>query len=915
MKKALFITVLFVSTLQLAAKTAVGDEVIEGNTFDFSIGAAVFNSASSTLWTASGQDISAKSDAVQDFGIATIPMISVNGVSDPSFTATAKVTEKAVQTTGIGESLILESLVSNPLRGKRFSGLTLVGTNPSLIDQDEQRYLYYMQEVNFTASQDDSNSSIIHRYDLGEAESAKFISGIGSNLFVVHTDGTFGTDVSTIAFLSKQSVVIKSGTTSKNYEYLKAEASSVIDLTTPVLLAGGGSIVAMGDSVAMYPYGTKMYMGVDITADSGTANHGVGLFVATGVAQTDNTTASLTFSSILPDDVAGDSDTSPIFATSNAGRIAVRNVTTTVTSTGLSYLIASRDDGVGGLQSVYAAPLVTHSATADDNGKIGKFGSLTKDFKISGIRYREHGFDTVIDDAAEIDVAGDAGVVTRIQVGGGPVPIGAGEGYINQLFAQGDSVYIATGGVASAGTQTGLFQSQALFDASGQIVSWTPWQRITGEDDGVLFAMKNPLTGSVMFIESPANQEVHQTTWNNDHPTAQEVNNRFKKDTGGIQGLFAFSKETPGFSNPGVTEVSLIVSTGNPDIVLNQTGSYQVDSFRPLTSLTPLYLNTNASDIDLGSIVAAEFGQNSGEADHWLFVGGEKGLAVLANTDDGTSWGEYLTDVAGAVPPRGLFHTIGSFSFVKKIVADGDYVYVLTSDALHRFEPAAAKFPDPKDYAFAALDEVSVLQGTALHEHAHLLDVIVDDDFVIVGTTHGMYSIDVSGGLPATPVKIDIPGTFSSVSKLVTASGDANYSRKFKDLSNLYALVGDHRTEQSSICRFYIADGVVAPIEDQLIEDENGPLLVFDYFINNIFIDGSLGFATSYKMGSTIPVMKHLQSSLQAGRSGRHVGLAMHTTDTLLSWLEDSVAIHFIIRDFGTGALMMAGDFGALLDF
>ena len=83
---------------------------------------------------------------------------------------------------------------------------------------------------------------------------------------------------------------------------------------------------------------------------------------------------------------------------------------------------------------------------------------------------------------------------------------------------------------------------------------------------------------------------------------------------------------------------------------------------------------------------------------------------------------------------------------------------------------------------------------------------------------------------------------------------------------------------------------------------------------NNIFIDGSLGFATSYRIGVQPPVVKYLQYSLQAGRSSRQWNLGKSTTDISIAPLLNSLGITGIERDYDSGSLIMAADFGLLAD-
>lgn len=928
-KKYGFLSMLLFSTLCYGVKVSVGDETTANVTFDFSIGKSIYNSEHLSFWTVSGQDISAKSDKIQDFGIAETYMISGDGSSTVDLKSYAQMTQEAqVVTYDVGtKKPLISDAAAHPLRGKKITQLSMISDKPVAVEDGyaNAKNIYAFQEVKFIETGSDSNSTVLAKHALADDNQVINFAGLGMNLLYASAvnagaDATFGTDASKIGFVAWKSAAIDK----KAYYYFYPEKEEDVTVANEVLKASTTNLAGISSFVEFHPYGnTSMLCGLGVTA-ANTAGTDCGVAamrvdVKNTVLKSDgsvDTNPEVTFVSILPDAVAQAGKNTVISASRNAS-VAVRNITTTTTSTGLQYLIVARDNGVGGQQSVYAVPLVTQSATAADNGKIAKFDSLQAKFQITGTVYRQQGFEDVVDDADEIDIAGGAAVVKRITVGGQAVPVAAGA-YVQQMFAQGDSIYVSVSAAYSGGgvTQPGIFKSQAVFDVQGRIVSWTPWTRVAGTDQKIIFSMNNKTSRQVMYVTegvagSGTFDSIKQTTWNDSNAQYSTFTDKVQEvisDDGGVQGLFSFSRATSGFAT---NKIALIVATGLNNAVIGQTGYDDGGDFKVKTvGAGDVISLTSVDGLDIGSIVTAEFADDG--ADHWLFFGGNKGLSVL-RTAAGVGWNGNLANVAALTGAGQTCTTIGNFSFVKKVAHDGTYLYVMTLDALYRIALDADKF---KDVGPDALDAVEVVKAKDLNIHASLLDVIVDDELILLGTTVGMYSIDDSGRPGGDPVitEVDIPGGVSAVGKLSVVSEDANMYKKFKALSNVYVLTFDFGTEQARLNRFNVTAGVITAIEDRLLEGQDSSLLIFNNFKNNLFIDGGLGFVTSYKIDQTAPVLKNLLPGVQAGKSSTHVLIRKFTYDIVLSALSSANSLVGIGSDSASGATVIGGDFGILMN-
>jgi|GEM_PF-859169 len=921
MKKLLVVGFLSIMTSQLECVVAIGDTPGSNSTFQFSIGSALYNDKDSQLWTATGDDLLALDPSIQKYGISYTRSINPDNSSGNAILQTyPNLTDKST-VTEFTSSLIVNTGVANPLFGQACRDLTLVGTAPTVVLNSDLKSVYLIERVSFTDNNfgltSEAGTSIVNKLSYADGSEIAAIGGITTtNLLTAYAPGTFGLAGSKLSYVQLTPQAYVQDKLVTTYSCLKEQAELNINTGLDVLKAGTNDLNAIGSSVAMHPSGTKMYVGLDVISGTVGTDCAVGLFTVTGTNSTDEVAGTLTPASVLPDSVAQDTGVTTVVSVQGANKqVAIRNVTTTYTSTGFGYLIVSRDAGTGGsLQSIYAMPMVTMPSTNSDFGKIAKFDSVETLFKLIGVVYRQQGFSEIIDDASEINIHGSSTVVDRLLVGGTIPPVAAGQ-HVKQLIAQGDSVYIVIQDEFGVGTTPGIFTSQALFDDTGRIASWTRWQRVVGTDDQVLFAMNNKVSGSTMFVSAPVSattpvfDTIQQTTWNSNSTLeafSSKVTSYLPKNNGGVQGNFPFPSNTSGFTATNI-EVSLLVTTGNGNVLVAQTGYLDSGNFKTLSQTADTSILIDSSlGLSIGSVVAAAFG-NAGATANWLFMGGDQGLSVLSQ-DDGAGFDTLPnTDAAAYLIAAGqTCKTIGNFKFVKKIVNAGSHLYVMTQNSVYKIAVNQNKFKATNP---AALDPVEIVRAADLAPFAYCVDMIVDSSgFILLGTTAGLYSI-LNDDVTITPIAV--PEGLANISKIQAISNSTNINN-FYASSNLYILSIDYVTEQARLNRFVITNGVLTPIQDQLLQGQDGPLLIFDYMSNNMFIDGSFGYATAYKMGTQPAAVTYLQYTLRGGVSGRHAGLKDTTSSVSIAPIAQSKSITTINRDFASGSLMLAADFGLL---
>lgn len=124
--------------------------------------------------------------------------------------------------------------------------------------------------------------------------------------------------------------------------------------------------------------------------------------------------------------------------------------------------------------------------------------------------------------------------------------------YISDLQVLGDSVLVSVASTAPAGRTNfkGVYQSTAIFDADGKIVSWTPLQRMSGVADSTRAVAIDNVTGAVMSLNQDGNT-FHLADWVQNRPATIELQGliakHFPASQGGVRAIHTFDGSTPTF--------------------------------------------------------------------------------------------------------------------------------------------------------------------------------------------------------------------------------------------------------------------------------------------------------------------------------------------------------------------------------
>lgn len=915
MKNKFFTAIfLLIATTPCKALLVSGDPLAATNeTFSFNVGFAAFDPgaeySSPRLWMANDDaDMGSMADSVKPYGLSLVNQAASYVAPGATLQATPMTNQEPATIFSYSGTSATATSISNPMWGARYHLFSVPMQRPLFVLTNAKNKVYLVEDLQRyeTPTAEKPNVTALIEYDFGASEQIHALLGYGPSIvFAAHATGAFGSTTSKIAELSKTSQATNQGA----IPYFELAADTEISVSTAALKGGssGNDLAALGSSIKFSYLFNTFYIALDVTANAAAGSAATALTFATITANGSNVPPAydFVFHEVIPSAVA--TAGVPTAISTGAGtQIRLTQIAGMATTTGLSYLIVAQDAGAGS-EFVYAIPFIAKGSNA---GQIADFRYIQNTFGQSPELFTGREFTTVISNVQDINPVG--AYATQLTVGGGELPL-ASPNLIKQMYTVGDSVYIVIGNDYDTGQKPGTFYSQAIFAQDGHIAGWTPWQRVLGNDQpqNYSYVDRKTLSGYYIAKETTDFNAVNQTTFAYDSVLAP-VLQMGPQGTGGYQGLFDFPQSTSGFNN----QLSLLIGTGYKTLTIGQTGVVSGGAFRiPTTVNTVTFADSEISGQE--AIVAAELAHNG--TNHWLFVGGSTGLSVLTN-DSGVTWTGNLANVA-ALDAGQTFKTVGSFTFIKKLVSDSTYLYVLTSNSLYRIALNANKFTTTPT---VALNPELILSANSFGQYpSYFLDLIIDTGFCIIGTTSGLYTINLNAGVVA-PQKISIPSGLSAASQLLVISSQDQAQRNFKQLSNLIVLNNTFGSQQARINRFLIQNSVITPFDDFLIANPANPtqgvatsLIKFDNYINNYFCDGTWNIASLYFLGLTQPVNNPLTpyvlqifTGYRTGFSSSHTILPTFSGYAPLSFINGSNLAGFL-RESTSGSVMTYGSFFA----
>lgn len=920
MKKKLTILLLLTNFPHVSySKLVIGDpNAAPDTTFSFNIGFVKYEDRTETsfarFWTATNDtNIANMPNDTKKYGLSFINQMSSYIPPTVEIKATPMTNDGDATIFEVQNSTVVSLTEPNPIWGAAFNLFDITIQKPIFVLQNQLNNLYSVHNIeHYEAPETKENVTQLLRYNFGPGEEIKTIKGFINGIYTAYSQGSFGTTTSNIALLER-SQAQDANNPSLMSPYLKLLASSPVTTSTRALIGSpsNSNLSSLGTAIGIDVVASRVYFYTQATA----AADGIAIPIAQIlVSQDEQGSKTLLFGPIAPENVLPKTFDTAVSAQSG-NQIRITAAKYMLTSTDLPYMIVARDTGTGP-QTIYALPLVNKGAYA---GMIADYSSVTTKFGSLKPTFIERYFTNVLSDPSQIDPTNTL-VENQLRVGGSStLPITNAD--IKQVYVVGDSVYAVIGQKYSTdpaiANSPGTFKSQAIFAPEGYILGWTPWARVLGSDKQMSYSFVDGkyLTGTYVAAASPSDTPSFNSMYQTIFTTSSILSGFLtaaQGGVGGIQGLFNFNQYTSGFNN----SLSMLISTAFNKVAFGQTGYLDSSIFKIMQDQAVVGFSFDEKINNQGPMIAAEIAHDSNN-NHYIFAGGANGISILTNNVTGVSWNGILNSVNDLSSDQITWKKLGNFSFVKKLIWDTDYIYILTSNALYRIKLDPNKFTlNPTE----KLNIETVLKGTTIGSTTYFLDAVIDNGYCLIGTTSGFYRFSNNNLL-----KITIPGGLPAVSQITVIAPNNNASHSFKDLSNIVILNGTFGTQQSKIYRFAIQDEIIKMLPDSLVavapnlsQGIPSAFITFDNFISSYFTDGSWNTGQSYYLGPNqpensvaTPFVLQLQAGIHSGQSSSMVIMPSMTTQAPLPFLRLTSNILNMIRETTSGAVIVAGDFEA----
>lgn len=913
-KKYLLVLVLSVTALNAQFLLEGDPSATSGNTFSFNIFPnylsqnSLFVGRSDSSTTTSGPSeyaVSAVSSLATKFSPLTPAKAWVNGTENSD----------------------------NPLYGEQISLLGYFARGPVVVRADAPQNVYYLASGTST-----NLSSVLKLEDVKDAQGATDsagsttagivkVAGSSSYIFaaVKKNGGNFGVSGAGIALIKE----IKNGleqvaavTSDAGVKALPLNLTTSELKITSDLAAIDPSIIDMHwDSILQ-----RLYICVKATGDSGGTDGARGVVVA--YVQSVDGTPKLKFSAFAP--AAAFSGTTYIVGGVGSSVVAnIQKVRTMHTSTGVSYLITlGNSSGSNATTTVSALPVVNKkpaSQYAGDNSYLTDtaHGTLASKTVSAGTNLKEYfkvvreisvllgrGFQVAASSSSHLTAQTD----TAAQVGGQRTDELVTPGTVLDMQVHKDTVFVS---VDAGEDQVRVYSSQALLDGDGAIKAWTPWRPVmrgvTGTDEiygvgyqptfGHLFTLEGSSSSAIKKVktskwEKPsANGLLGGTTSDGSVGFEALINSAFSLDNGGVHGLFDFPKETVAFNQTAGSRLSMMIATGYKKIMLIETGQDNssnvfvphIGSFSHADNITitdgvldtartsnTKSITISGGNLDtIGTISTATI-MNATTNGGYIIVGGVGGVAILRATSGGAGWtAGQLKKSFENIGTNKSFAIIGSYSHVRKVIADGQFLYVLTHNTFDRIPASQLNgtitptvLATPSDLGLQTFDSFS--------------DVVVSSKLALLATSKGLYRVGNSKNISTETSASNVDWTKVALSEGPTpvtrlfAVGTTTLEIDFAQQTGggmVYALASSVGKQLSSVYRLTIRDisssaigaTTVEFIPDYILSTGGEPQVHFGDYKNYFVTDGALSTVTRSTYNTAPALAQALPSSLGAG--------------------------------------------------
>jgi len=836
---------------------------------------------------------------------------------------------------------------TNPLTGKKISFLAVADKSPAVVI-DGEKQVYLVHDINKLA------------YDLAPTSpSAALLDSAGSNIdaiiglagakmsgtkhvFAAVTNNageTFGASNSGICLI-KSSVTVDD--TRESIASKTTYSFNAVNSNKAFELLGSNSAIQITNAATINSNNIDMfwdedlqclYIAIDVASNSTSSSGARALLI--GKINKTGSEDTLSFSEISPAAVFSGNNQIVGTATNNTS-VAIKKVRTMKTTTNLDYLIVNGGNGARNTvgAKVYALPLVNNPSDTSTRGTLAKYDSTLSE-KITNGFFNDRYFSTVASASGDLLTNSDTAAI----VGSGDLPLSASNS-ITDMFTVDDTVFVSISDDFDGTNEPGIFCSKALFDSDSKIQSWTPWQRVGGTSEQIFGAGSIDNYGRFYYIPgtSSSNLTTVKVTESGLGANNGLLGGTTSDSTVGLvenfnhysQNIFDFSKNTSGFS-----DFSLLVSTGYQNLKLiesgkvissyykNNTGDFSTSSasssdgsFPTVTSSTKLASISGGALGNIGHITEATIATQTTGSNHWLIVGGTDGLAVLCDSS-GDGWSSDISSLNDL--PSGLsFKKVGDYSFIKKLVSDGTYLYVLTDKKLDRISLSNTIFAN--NSLSATTLALPGLNG--FNSEVTFNDVIVSGKLALLATSQGLLRTGNSKNISTANNQEDVswtetalPSSVGPVYKLFTLSRTTDLNN-WVDLGNIYTLSSYRGYLESVVHRLTVNldtnvdSNTIKNISDNFLENSNSYYISFhDYRDSLSLYNGSL-FVTKSKDNLNDLALQRMPIKLITGSNKTFNTYKSNIYSIPLELDESNTHINQLTFNSASGSLLVSGDFG-----
>lgn len=457
-------------------------------------------------------------------------------------------------------------------------------------------------------------------------------------------------------------------------------------------------------------------------------------------------------------------------------------------------------------------------------------------------------------------------------VGAGPLTAGP----IEDIFVRDDAVYAVVNN-PSQDFSAGIYYSQAIFGHNGAIAAWTAWQpKIITHDEVIIGMSMLPTKGSLVVASgnnSTSVQTIKRSVWNDAKKgdmkeLASLIEQHFPKSCGGIQGMF------------------------DHDNYLAILGLGKALLFDMHTNSGMIFADSCVKD--LGPLTAGQIIEHAHEK--YLILGGLNGVAVADLNASNTS-----------------FKLIGDYTFVRKILVDENFVYILTDRSFDRIDLNNSDLTSGKIYRKLLANAREI---THAGDYGIFLDCIVSQKCSLIAHSAGLHRVgngkDIRYDQKETLnwTQVVIPDCNDPVIVLIPISITGKPCDWAKGAAGqMYVISGSIGNNIAKLNRFAIAslsdkpisDTTIVPLRDFVAKNHISHFVNIGNFSPLFATDGTLFFTTGIqrRKKSKFPI---LVNSFKKGRS------AMPLT------LDADASINCIMRHTKSGNWMIGGDFGLIVN-